>query len=117
MRYFILLAALLLAPLTAQAGYEECEYFENGGFVRSKLSGLKGMVVSHWRTAKENEEPTPGGCRFSVRFVTESGWVYTIEKMRPYELEKWKDRPELVRHPRTAGDPKDYIGNLDFGQR
>ncbi len=85
MRKLLILAAMLFLAGPALAGYGECEGYSNGTYVAAKLSGLKGMVVNHHRPGKPY---TADNCRYDVRFVTSTGWVYTIEKMRPYELKK-----------------------------
>ncbi len=105
-----LIAILLVLPAVASAGYPECEY-NNSKVVQSRLTGLKGMVVSHHRT--DQDELVPRNCRYDIRFVTDSGWVYTIEKMRPYEI-KWPPKEPTVTispvPPRPTG-----VEGLDFG--
>ncbi len=102
------MAALLLAP-TADAGYTECEY-ENGKIVQSRLTGLKGMVVTHRRVDKD--ELISRNCRYDVRFVTSSERVYTIEEMRPYEI-RWPSKKAAVTPPSTT--TKSPVEGLDFG--
>ena len=97
----------------ARGGYDECE-FGNHVIVISKLSGLKGMVVTHHRNDTDNL--CAKNCGYDVRFVTESGWIYTIEKMRPYELE-WPSEPKTETPPaqETTPTPPISVQNLDFG--
>ncbi len=78
------LSYLCIQPAPARAGYEECERFGNGTFVESKLTGLTGQVISHWRT--DDEKRTARNCTYSVRFVAADGAIYTVDKMRPYEF-------------------------------
>lgn len=119
-RFVLIFLLLVLAAGPAAAGYPECdEVYPNGSFVSSKLTGLKGMVVSHWRTGQGEEQQTARYCGYNVRFVTDSGWVYTIEKMRGYELKKYVPiaAPEKAPTP-TNTTPYfkiDQVRELDFG--
>ena len=112
MRKLLITAAVFFLSSAANAGHKECEYHGNGSFVRSKLTGLKGMVVSHWRA--DDDKQAARNCRFSVRWVTESGWVYTIEKMRPYELEKYVGKTKPVFTPPSV-PTQNPVEGLDFG--
>lgn len=111
----LVLASVLFLASTATAGYKECTY-ENGKLVVSKLSGLKGMVVSHRRL--DSHKKVAKNCMYDVRFVTDSGWVYTIEKMMAYEI-GWPPRKPTptVPTPTVPEAPSHPTGveGLDFG--
>ncbi len=102
-------AAFFFLASPASAGYKECEY-DNSKTVVSRLSGLEGMVVAHWRA--DPDELIPRNCRYDVRFVTDTGWVYTIEKMVPYEI-RWPTEKPTVAPPSTPA--KSLVEGLDFG--
>ena len=110
MHRLIISVILLLVASPALAGYDEC-VFDNSKIVKSQLSGLRGMVVSHWRNDDDNK--VAKNCRYDVRFVTDTGWVYTIEKMRPYELVWPKKETETQLPSVTSID--DPLKGLNFG--
>ena len=96
----------------ASASHPECE-FDNGKIVVSKLTGRRGMVVTQYRLdPKETRlDPTARNCEYDVRFVTDSGWVFKVKKIRYYELEWPVNEPHI---PPTADTPTGVEG-LDFG--
>jgi len=112
LRTLVLIVSLILFAAPALAGYKECEY-DNGKIVQSKLSGLKGMIVSHRRM--KPDERIAKNCQYDVRWVTSTGLVYTIERMMAYEI-KWPSQkpafttpePEVINRPTG-------VENLDFG--
>lgn len=110
LRMLLVLASLLCLTSPATAGYDECVY-GNSKIIVSRLNGMRGMVISHWR-AKPGEL-TASNCDYSVRFADDNGRFYTIEKMRPYEIEWPPGEPTPTAEeapPRPTG-----VEELDFG--